>query len=55
MEETVNVALEFGYDVLVFADHGNAEDQTIEWRTSHTTNPVPFIYISKNKNVVLKS
>jgi len=55
LEETVNVALEFGYDVLVFADHGNAEDQTIEWRTSHTTNPVPFIYISKNKNVVLKS
>jgi 2,3-bisphosphoglycerate-independent phosphoglycerate mutase len=31
---------------LVFADHGNVEDQTPERRTSHTTNPVPFIVVS---------
>jgi 2,3-bisphosphoglycerate-independent phosphoglycerate mutase len=34
------------YDILVFADHWNVEDQTPERRTSHTTNPVPFIVIS---------
>jgi len=55
VKETVKIALENNYDILVFADHGNAEDQTEEWRTSHTTNPVPCIYISKDKNVKLKN
>jgi len=53
----VDAALENGYDILVFADHGNAEDQTPDWRTSHTTNPVPFILISENdglRNAALK-
>lgn len=56
--QIVEAALENNYHVLVFADHGNAEDQTTEWRTSHTTNPVPFILISKTrelKNASLKS
>ncbi len=37
------------YSFLIFADHGNAEDQREEWRTSHTINPVPFILISKKE------
>ena len=37
------------YELLVFADHGNVEDQTPEWRTSHTTNPVPFIVVSNEQ------
>ncbi len=41
-----SACLEFGYDLLVFADHGNAEDQTRDWRTSHTTNPVPVYLVS---------
>ncbi len=44
--DTVDAGLENGYTLLVFADHGNAEDQTPEWRTSHTTNPVPLILVS---------
>ena len=41
--------------VLVFADHGNIEDQSPKWRTSHTTNPVPFILVSgSGKKVKLK-
>ncbi len=44
-----------GYAVLIFADHGNAEDQRPEWITSHTINPVPIILASeKYKNVKLK-
>ncbi|MGV8152296.1 MAG: 2,3-bisphosphoglycerate-independent phosphoglycerate mutase [Candidatus Nanoarchaeia archaeon] len=39
------------YNILIFADHGNAEDQTPEWRTSHTINPVPFILVSQDKNL----
>ncbi len=44
----VDAGLGQGYTLLVFADHGNAEDQTPEWRTSHTINPVPLILVSKD-------
>lgn len=37
------------YEILVFADHGNVEDQSEEQKTSHTTNPVPFILVSDKK------
>jgi 2,3-bisphosphoglycerate-independent phosphoglycerate mutase len=37
--------------MLIFADHGNAEDQTPEWRTSHTINPVPLIVVSNDPNL----
>ena len=45
-DRIMSACSESGYDLLVFADHGNAEDQTAEWRTSHTTNPVPFYLVS---------
>ena len=45
----VECGLKNWYDLLVFADHGNVEDQTPERRTSHTTNPVPFIVVSNEK------
>ena len=54
----VDSALPNGYTLLIFADHGNAEDQTIEWRTSHTLNPVPLILVSpieKYKKAKLKN
>ena len=49
--------LKHGYTLLVFADHGNAEDQTIKWSTSHTLNDVPLVVVSndsKLKKVKLK-
>jgi len=52
----ISTALKHWYTSLVFADHGNAEDQTPKWRTSHTINPVPLILVDdKLKNIVLKS
>ncbi|NMC36685.1 2,3-bisphosphoglycerate-independent phosphoglycerate mutase [Candidatus Beckwithbacteria bacterium] len=48
LEQIVIAGLEQGYTILVFADHGNAEDQTPKWRTSHTTNPVPCILVSND-------
>ena len=54
----VNFGLKNDYDLLIFADHGNAEDQRPEWLTSHTTNPVPFILVSNKeelRSVKLKS
>ena len=50
----VEAGLRKGYTLLVFADHGNVEDQTDQWRTSHTINPVPFIVVDENKNIKLK-
>ncbi len=49
--DLVDAGLENGYEIMVLADHGNAEDQTPEWRTSHTTNPVPFILISADSEL----
>lgn len=47
----VKAGLEHNYTILVFADHGNAEDQTAKWRTSHTINKVPFIVVSANPEI----
>ncbi|MBW2981253.1 2,3-bisphosphoglycerate-independent phosphoglycerate mutase [Candidatus Woesearchaeota archaeon] len=51
-----NKILEKDGTALVFADHGNIEDQTPMWRTSHTRNKVPFILVSsKGKKVKLRN
>ncbi|OGR80824.1 MAG: phosphoglycerate mutase (2,3-diphosphoglycerate-independent) [Elusimicrobia bacterium GWC2_64_44] len=45
-------ALKHGYTVMISSDHGNAEemwDYKIDMpKTSHTTNPVEFIYIARD-------
>jgi len=51
----VNKVLELDGTLLCFADHGNVEDQTPLWRTSHTNNPVPFMVVSNNKLRLRKS
>jgi 2,3-bisphosphoglycerate-independent phosphoglycerate mutase len=47
--DLVETARENGYHIVITADHGNAE-KMLDARgspvTSHTTNPVPFIYIN---------
>ncbi|MDD2531597.1 MAG: 2,3-bisphosphoglycerate-independent phosphoglycerate mutase, partial [Candidatus ainarchaeum sp.] len=45
-EKITKTGLANGYTTLIFADHGNAEDQSKKWGTSHTLNPVPFILVS---------
>ncbi len=50
----VTAVQEAGGTIIVTADHGNAElmvdPETGEPKTSHTTNPVPFILINQNLN-----
>ena len=45
-------------NLLITADHGNAEQmvdyKTGEPHTAHTTNPVPLILVTDNKNIKLK-
>jgi 2,3-bisphosphoglycerate-independent phosphoglycerate mutase len=47
--KVVAAARKNGYDVLIVADHGNAEEMSGKYQTSHTMNKVPFIVVSDNK------
>ena len=38
--------------VMIFADHGNIEDQSGDFGTSHTLNPVPLILVSSRKDMM---
>ncbi|OGS24000.1 MAG: phosphoglycerate mutase (2,3-diphosphoglycerate-independent) [Elusimicrobia bacterium RIFCSPHIGHO2_02_FULL_61_10] len=56
VEQLVAAAFKHDYTVMVSSDHGNAEEM---WNykldmpmTSHTTNPVEFIYIAKDADKV---
>ena len=46
-------------NLIITADHGNAEQmidyKTGEPHTAHTTNPVPIILVTPNKNIKLKT
>ena len=53
VKEVVTAANETGYETIIIADHGNADnainpDGTPN--TAHSLNPVPFIYVTENKN-----
>ncbi len=50
----VKAGIEKDYSLLIFADHGNAEDQRGDKKTSHTLNQVPFILVSQESKVSLK-
>jgi 2,3-bisphosphoglycerate-independent phosphoglycerate mutase len=55
-KEVVEAALQGGYNVMIIADHGNADNAINEdgsENTAHSLNPVPCIFISDKKNVVL--
>ena len=48
----VDAMLNIGGEILITADHGNAEmmlnSETGQQHTAHTTNPVPFIYVGRD-------
>jgi 2,3-bisphosphoglycerate-independent phosphoglycerate mutase len=52
----VGAMLECGGEVLITADHGNAEQMmdrgTGQPHTAHTLNPVPFLYIGRKASMV---
>ncbi len=54
----VEAALSSGYQVMIIADHGNADNAINEDgspNTAHSLNPVPCIYISDDKNIRLQN
>ena len=57
VHDVVAAAQATGYEAIIIADHGNADnainpDGTPN--TAHSLNPVPFIYITENKNAKVK-
>ena len=58
LNEVVETAKAMGYETIITADHGNADhavnaDGTPN--TTHSTNPVPFIYVTANKNAKVQN
>lgn len=56
-EQVVETALKHGYTTLIIADHGNCETMiNIDGtpNTAHTTNPVPFICIDPNTELLIE-
>ena len=52
--DTVEAAKANGYEVIVIADHGNADhalNANGTPNTAHSLNPVPFVYVTENKGV----
>ena len=53
LNETVETAKANDYEVIIIADHGNADHALNEDgspNTAHSLNPVPFVYISNHLN-----
>lgn len=58
MSRFIPIALEAGYELIILADHGNADfmiNADGSPNTAHSMNPVPCIYVSKTPSYQLKS
>ena len=52
VKEVVEAAKATGYETIIIADHGNADNAINpdgSANTAHSLNPVPFIYVTENK------
>jgi 2,3-bisphosphoglycerate-independent phosphoglycerate mutase len=57
-KEVVEAALEGGFNIMIIADHGNADNAINEdgsENTAHSLNPVPCIFISDRKDIQLEN
>lgn len=51
VKESVDAAVANDYEVIIIADHGNADNAVNEdgsANTAHSLNPVPFVYVTQN-------
>ena len=57
LNEVVETAKKMGYETIITADHGNADHAINDDgtpNTTHSTNPVPFIYVTEKKNATVQ-
>ena len=58
VKEVVETAKAVGYETIIIADHGNADNEINSDgtpNTAHSLNPVPFIYVTENKNAKVEN
>ena len=58
VSEVVEAAKANDYEVIIIADHGNAdnaENADGSPNTAHSLNPVPFVYVTENKNAKVEN
>lgn len=56
--EVVNAASSNGYELLIIADHGNADfaiNEDGSPNTAHSLNPVPLVFVTKEDNIELSN
>ena len=54
VKDVIEAAKETGYESIIIADHGNADNAVNadgSPNTAHSLNPVPFVYVTENKDV----
>ena len=57
VRDVIEAAKANGYEALIIADHGNADNAINEDgtpNTAHSLNPVPFIYVTDNNSATVK-
>ncbi len=57
VREVIETAKKNGYEAIIIADHGNADNAINEDgtpNTAHSLNPVPFIYVTDNNSATVK-
>ncbi len=55
---TIEAAKEAGYEAIIIADHGNADNainQDGTPNTAHSLNPVPCVYVTTDKNAAISN
>ena len=58
VEGTVEAAKKHGYEVIIIADHGNADHALNDDgtpNTAHSLNPVPCVYVTENANAKISN
>ena len=58
VKEGIEAAKATGYEAIIIADHGNADNAINEDgtpNTAHSLNPVPFIYVTDNNSAKVKN
>lgn len=57
VKETIEAAKANGYEAIIIADHGNADNAVNEDgtpNTAHSLNPVPCVYVTENKDAKIE-
>lgn len=58
LHDTVEAAIKNDYEVIIIADHGNADNAVNPDgtpNTAHSLNPVPFVYVTQDKNATVEN